>query len=76
MDLREVVAFNVRRLRNAKQLSQEEVAHEAEISRGYLSQIEKGVFHVSIKVLGKLAVALDAEPAEFLRPHSKRGRGR
>lgn len=76
MDLREVVAFNVRRLRNAKKLSQEEVAYEAEISRGYLSQIEKGVFYVSIKVLGKLAVTLDVEPAEFLKLPPKRGRGR
>ena len=43
------------------------------ISRSYLSQLEKGVYHVSISVIGKLADALDAEPDEFLK-RSKRSR--
>jgi transcriptional regulator with XRE-family HTH domain len=67
MDLRETFASNLRRLRNAKGLSQDDLAYEAEISRSYLSQLEKGMFHASLKIIGKLADALDAEPAEFLR---------
>ena len=43
------------------------------ISRSYQSQIEKGVYHVSISVIGKLAHALDAEQDEFLK-QAKRGR--
>ena len=43
------------------------------ISRSYQSQIEKGVYHVSISVIGKLTNALDAEPDEFLK-RAKRGR--
>ena len=77
MDLREVFAWNVRRLRNAKALSQDDLAYEAEISRSYLSQLEKGAFHASLKIIGKLADALRVEPAEFLRlpPRSvKRGK--
>ena len=73
MDLRETFATNLRRLRNAKGWSQDELAYEAKISRSYLSQIEKGVYHVSISVIGKLAHALDAEPDEFLK-RAKRGR--
>lgn len=74
MDLREVFATNLRRLRNAKGLSQDDLAYEAEISRSYLSQLEKGAFHVSIKVIGKLADTLGAEPAEFLKmPRRRRG---
>jgi transcriptional regulator with XRE-family HTH domain len=72
MDLRDVFATNLRRLRNAKGMSQDELAYEAEISRGYLSQIEKGVFFASLKVVGKLATALDVEPAELLRLPPKR----
>ncbi|WP_371814964.1 helix-turn-helix domain-containing protein [Bradyrhizobium sp. CCBAU 51753] len=41
MDLRETFATNLRRLRNARGWSQDELALEAKISRGYLSQLEK-----------------------------------
>ena len=49
MDLREVFATNLRRLRHAKGLSQDDLAYEAEVSRSYLSQLEKGVFYASLK---------------------------
>jgi transcriptional regulator with XRE-family HTH domain len=74
MDLREVFATNLRRLRHAKGLSQDDLAYEAEVSRSYLSQIEKGAFFVSLRILEKLAKALDVEPAEFLKSPSKSGR--
>jgi transcriptional regulator with XRE-family HTH domain len=74
MDLREVFATNLRRLRHAKGLSQDDLAYEAEVSRSYLSQIEKGAFFVSLRIVGKLAVALDVEPAELLKSAAKRGR--
>jgi transcriptional regulator with XRE-family HTH domain len=67
MDLREVFATNLRRLRHEKGLSQDDLAYEAEISRSYLSQLEKGVFYASLKIIGRLASALDVEPAELLR---------
>lgn len=67
MDLRETFARNLRRLRNAKDVSQDELAADAGISRSYLSQLESGSFHVSIKIIGKLADVLDAEPEEFLK---------
>jgi transcriptional regulator with XRE-family HTH domain len=73
MDLRETFATNLRRLRNARGWSQDELALEARISRSYLSQLEKGVYYVSIKIIGKLAKTLDAEPEEFLK-RSKRAR--
>ena len=73
MDLRETFATNLRRLRNAKGWSQDDLALEADISRSYLSQLEKGVYYVSIKIIGKLATTLDVEPEEFLRS-AKRAR--
>lgn len=71
MDLREVFASNLRRLRNAKALSQDDLAYEAGVSRSYLSQLEKGAFYASLKVVGKLAVALNVEPAELLKMPDK-----
>jgi transcriptional regulator with XRE-family HTH domain len=72
MDLREVFATNLRRLRHVKGLSQDDLAYEAEVSRSYLSQLEKGVFYASLKILEKLARALDVEPAELLRAPQRR----
>jgi transcriptional regulator with XRE-family HTH domain len=53
-------------LRHAKGLSQDDLAYEAEVSRSYLSQLEKGAFYASLKIVGKLAMALDVEPAELI----------
>lgn len=76
MDLRETFATNLRRLRNEKGWSQDELAAEAKVSRGYLSQLEKGEFYVSIKVIGRLAEKLKVEPDEFLRRSSTRSNRR
>jgi transcriptional regulator with XRE-family HTH domain len=66
MDLREVFALNLRRLRNARGLSQDDLAYEADVSRSYLSQLEKGAFYASLKIVGKLATVLKVEPHELL----------
>jgi transcriptional regulator with XRE-family HTH domain len=76
MDLRDVFAANLRRLRHAKGLSQDDLAYEAEVSRSYLSQLEKGVFYASLKIVGKLAAVLEVEPAELLRLPPRRTRRR
>jgi transcriptional regulator with XRE-family HTH domain len=49
-------------------LAQDDLAYEAEVSRSYLSQLEKGTFYASPKIVGKLADALGVEPAELLKP--------
>jgi len=68
MDLREVFATNLRRLRHEKGMSQDDLAYEAEVSRSYLSQLEKGAYFASLKIVGRLAEALGVEPAELLKP--------
>lgn len=72
MDLREVFARNLRRLRNGKGISQDELAYEAEVSRSYLSQLEKGKFYASLRVIERFALALDVAPKEFLELPAKR----
>ena len=62
----------LRRLRHAKGLSQDDLAYEAEVSRSYLSQIEKGSFYASVKIVGRLADALGVEPAELLKLPARR----
>lgn len=67
MDLRQIFAANLRRIRNDRGISQDTLAYDAEMSRSYLSQLEKGVFHASLKIIGRLTDVLKVEPAEFLK---------
>jgi transcriptional regulator with XRE-family HTH domain len=66
-------ALNLRRFRHAKGLSQDDLAYEAEVSRSYLSQLEKGAFYASLKIVGKLAAVLDVEAAELLKLPTRKG---
>jgi transcriptional regulator with XRE-family HTH domain len=76
MDLRQVFAANLRRLRHAKGLSQEDLAYEANVNRTYMSKIEKGGTYVGLEIIGKLSAALDVEPVELFKlPARKRARG-
>ena len=59
-------ATNLRRLRHDKGLSQDDLAYEAEISRSYLSQLEKGKYYASLKIVEKLAAVLGVQAAELL----------
>jgi len=66
MDIREVLALNLRRRRLAVGLSQEELAHRAEVDRTYISALERCLYAVTIDVLDRIARGLDVEPAELL----------
>jgi transcriptional regulator with XRE-family HTH domain len=70
--LRDVFAANLRRLRATKHLSQDDLAFDAGVSRSYLSQLEKGAFYASLKIVGRLAEALEVEPAELLMPPARK----
>jgi transcriptional regulator with XRE-family HTH domain len=75
MDLRQVFAANLRRLRHAKGFSQEALAYEANVNRTYMSKLEKGGSYPGLEIIGKLAAVLGVEPAELLRlPPRRRAR--
>ena len=77
MDLREIFAANLRRLRNAKGLSQEDLAHAADVNRSYMSTLEKGASYPGLEIIGKLAAVLEVEPADLLKlPGRKKVRSR
>ena len=66
-DLRQAFAANLRRLRHAKGISQEDLAYEAGINRSYPSKLEKGVSYPGLEIIVKLATVLECDPAELLR---------
>ena len=72
MDLRQVFAANLRRLRHKRELSQEDLAHEADVNRTYMSKLEKGASYPGLEIIGKLAAVLEVEPAELLKLPAKR----
>jgi transcriptional regulator with XRE-family HTH domain len=57
----------VRRLRTERGFSQEKFAAHAEISRTYMSEIERGVTTVSLESIGRIAKALDLSPSALLK---------
>jgi transcriptional regulator with XRE-family HTH domain len=61
----EIVGLNVRRLRKANGLTQEELAHGAEIDTRYVGGIERGEENPSVAVVGRIAQVLEIHPAEL-----------
>lgn len=67
MDIRDVLALNLRKLRRDRGLSQEELADQAKIDRTYVSAIERCVHAASIDVVDRMATALGVEAADLLK---------
>lgn len=66
MTLRGLVAVNLRRLRQERGLSQEELADRAKVNRNYVGMIERQENAATIDTLEQLATALDVDPIAFL----------
>ena len=67
MDLKEIMARNLRRTRHDKKLTQEELADRAGLSMRYVGAIERGDVSASVTVLGQIADALEIEPGDLLK---------
>ncbi|UDL96238.1 helix-turn-helix domain-containing protein [Lichenihabitans sp. PAMC28606] len=65
MDGRARVAWNLRRLRVARGLSQENLAVDAGVDRGYVSGIERQSFNPTVDILDRLTVALGTDIAQL-----------
>lgn len=73
MDLRQVFATNLRRIRHDRKLSQERLANDAGVDRAYLSRVERAVTYVGLEIVEKPAKILDVDPAEFFRKPTRAG---
>ena len=72
---RALLAWNLRRLRAERGISQENLATDAEVDRAYVSELERKIGNASVDLLDKLSNALDVGVAEFFRvpgPEEKR----
>ena len=59
------ISSNIKKLRNDKNISQENLAHNIDIDRKYASIIEKGKTKISVEVLNKVCIGLDISLSEF-----------
>jgi transcriptional regulator with XRE-family HTH domain len=67
MEGRKILAKNMKRLRKQHGMSQEELAHLAEIDRTYVSALERQLYAASIDVMDKIAAALSVQVDVLLR---------
>lgn len=65
MDERKLVAWNLRRARVVKGLSQEKLAADAEIDRAYVGRLERGRENPTVLLLARLARALSVHISAF-----------
>jgi transcriptional regulator with XRE-family HTH domain len=64
---RQLLAWNLRRIRVGKGLSQDRLAADAEIDRAYLGGIEREAENPSLDLMDRLALTLKVNLAELLR---------
>lgn len=66
-ELRNIVATNIRRLRNERGVSQQDFALAIEMDRTYFGGVERGERNISIDNLGRIAAGLDVPPWQLLK---------
>ncbi|MDK9701002.1 MAG: helix-turn-helix domain-containing protein [bacterium] len=59
------IGERIKDLRQAAELTQEELAERAELSKGFISQVERGLTNLSIENLVAILSALDVSLPEF-----------
>lgn len=71
MDGRALVAWNLRRIRVKRGLSQERLAFDAGVDRSYVGCLERREENPTVDVLGRLAKTLGVGIAEFFKKPRK-----
>ena len=66
MDICRQVGANVRRLREQKGWSQEELGHQTGLHRTYISGIERGVRNPTVTIVARIASPLGVKTGELL----------
>ena len=68
MDMRKLVGENVKRVRQARGLTQEQLADLSGFSQQYISGLEQGRRNPTIVTIYELAGALGVDHIELVRP--------
>lgn len=74
MQARALFAWNLKRLRLGRRLSQEKLAADAGIDRAYISELERERGNATLDLLDKLVEVLECSHLEFLREPTPAGK--
>lgn len=77
-DAQRLFAANLRRIRRAQELTQEQVAEGAGLHPNYIGSVERGERNISICNIGRIAIALGVTMAELVAetPAERKGKGK
>ena len=76
MDMRKLVGRNVKRVRQEKGLTQEQLAEVSGFSQQYISGLEKGQRNPTVVTLYELSLALSVNYMDLLKPDAQAKRER
>jgi len=62
---------NIRKCRMQKDISQEELAYQADLDRTYISGIERGDRNISVLTFKKISNVIGIEILDILKPNGK-----
>ena len=65
MSVKEKIGQRIKELREAREMSQKDLAYTADLDRSYIASVENGQRNISIVNIEKIAVALGVSLKEF-----------
>lgn len=68
IELRGLLANNVRAIRKRKGMTQAELASASGLDRTFVNRLERGHVSVALETMGAIATALDIPPRELIEP--------
>lgn len=71
-DVNKYIGERIRNLRNSNGLTQQELADRTELTKGFISQLERGQVSASVVTLFDLIECLGTTPAEFFRQEEEK----
>lgn len=67
MTIEQRFGLRIREIRHRQQISQEELAFRCNLSKNYVSDVERGTRNISLKVIEKFAKGLNVPLSELFR---------
>lgn len=66
------LGIHIRKLRDKKNMSQQDLANDSGITKSQIARIERAEINTTVKTLIKIANALEIEPKELLNFNNKK----
>lgn len=67
MTIEQRFGLRIREIRHRQQISQEELAFRCNLSKNYVSDVERGTRNISLKMIEKFAKGLNVPLSELFR---------